>query len=73
MHSKLGERQADQRRTRWLNDRGYEVLRISNSAVYEDINAALDVIIGTFEARPDHHAARQGPGLLEAAARRGES
>ena len=34
----------DQRRDRWLSERGYQVARISNSIVYEDVEDAVAMI-----------------------------
>jgi very-short-patch-repair endonuclease len=41
----------DQRRTAYLNHEGYRVVRVSNGAVYEDLDDVLGTIIAALEGR----------------------
>jgi very-short-patch-repair endonuclease len=42
----------DEARTRWLQARGYDVVRVRNTAVREDINFVLEAILAAAAARP---------------------
>ena len=46
-HGTDAERQADARRTAWLNDEGWRVLRATNPEVYENIEGVLEAIRST--------------------------
>jgi adenine-specific DNA-methyltransferase len=68
----LGNEWADERRTRWLNEHGWLVLRFWNTEVFDETEAVLEAIYQACEARrpsPPHpqplspEAGERGAGL----------
>ncbi len=50
-HSTLGEIAADARRSTFLADAGYRILRVTNAEVFDQIEAALETILAALERR----------------------
>ena len=48
----------DRRRDRWLEGRGYHVVRLWNGALYEDLDAVLDHV---FQLLRERHRGGAGP------------
>jgi very-short-patch-repair endonuclease len=52
-HQEAEAREHDERRTEWLESRGFRVIRFRNHEVDEDIHAVMDVIVrGVLKANP---------------------
>jgi very-short-patch-repair endonuclease len=50
-HSTDGEVQQDQRRTDFLGQAGYRVLRVTNAEIYENLHGVLETILAALERR----------------------
>jgi len=53
MHSTDEELRHDARRTDFLLERGYRVLRIANDDVYRNLEGALETILAKLNEKPD--------------------
>ncbi|MGC1861132.1 MAG: DUF559 domain-containing protein [Methylocystis sp.] len=55
-HSFPGAAEKDQRRTEWLENEGYRVLRFWNQEIFENIDGVLDTIYAALYGSLDHDA-----------------
>ena len=58
-HSEPEQTAHDARRTRWLEDAGYTVLRVSNTDVFENLDGVCGTILGELSLRPSFGRTRR--------------
>ena len=58
-HSEPGQIERDRRRTRWLEDAGYVVLRATNTEVFENADGVCETILSMLAVRPSFARSRR--------------
>ncbi|MDQ3843316.1 MAG: class I tRNA ligase family protein, partial [Bacteroidota bacterium] len=63
LHQLPENKASDEERTKWLNEKGFEVLRFSNEEVITSLEAVLNKILQTLENSPDSSSVSKIPPL----------
>lgn len=58
-HSEPAEVERDRRRTRWLEEAGYVVLRATNTEVFENLDGVAETILAQVSRRPSFARTRR--------------
>ncbi len=54
IHQLPENKQSDEQRTKWLNEHGFEVLRVTNEQVINKTDETLALIVSALKTRPSH-------------------